>query len=100
MGARNLIALLDLTCTTFRRGGMTSNLAVSPAPTHCKRNTLNSHPTLLCCQPSPLHRPHRQKNPHLVQKSENMIRMCDMDRYNPELPTIEVYAENYNIEGI
>ena len=23
-----------------------------------------------------------------------------MDRYNPELPTIEVYAENYNIEGI
>ena len=22
-----------------------------------------------------------------------------MDIYNPELPTIEVYAENYNIEG-
>ena len=34
------------------------------------------------------------------KKSENMIRICDMDIYNPELPTIEVYAENYNIEEI
>ena len=45
MEVRNLTAFPDLTCTTFRRGGMTSNLAVSPLPTRCRRNTHTSHST-------------------------------------------------------
>ena len=38
--------------TTSQRGGMTSNSVASPLPTHCKRNTLNSHPIVMdCCNP-------------------------------------------------